>query len=389
MTLRPYTGWVVWLALGILPCGFPVLALAQSQQSPAVPDDIGDASGTAGLSGWQLLLPNSDQQVRGRIGGRIVDQSGVGVAGARLRLTLEKEAAAQEVLSGDDGQFAFANVVPGFFRLTITSAGFATREFSGNLRSGESYAVPQIMLAIAPVVTELRVVPSQVEEAQEEIKAEEKQRALGLIPNFYVSYVHDAAPLTARQKFDLAWKTTIDAVNFGLTGVIAGVEQSQNSFSGFGQGAQGYAKRYGAAYASGAANTFIGSAILPALLKQDPRYFYKGSGSKRSRVFYAIANSVICKGDDGRWQPNYSAVVGGLAAGGISNLYFPAKDRHGAGLTLENALIGTAATAATNLLQEFLIRKLTPNVPNRDPGSVGKASGPITKMLGAFVHEGD
>jgi hypothetical protein len=77
----------------------------------------------------------------------------------------------------------------------------------------------------------------------------------------------------------------------------------------------------------------IGSAILPALLKQDPRYFYKGTGTTRSRILYAIANSVMCKGDNGHWQVNYSGILGGAAAGGISNLYYPASDRNGISLT--------------------------------------------------------
>ena len=120
-------------------------------------------------------------------------------------------------------------------------------------------------------------------------------------------------------------------------------------------------------YADAVTNTFIGSAILPSLLKQDPRYFYKGSGGARSRILYAIANAVICKGDNGRWQANYSNILGSLAAGGISNLYYPAQDRNGAGLTFENAAIEIGASAAANLLQEFVIRKLTPNVRSHDP----------------------
>jgi hypothetical protein len=270
------------------------------------------------------------------------------------------------MLSGDDGQFSFAGVAPGSFRLTITLAGFATQAFLGNLRSGENYVVPQIVLPIATAVAEIRVVPSQVEEAEEQIKEQEKQRALGFIPNFYVSYVPNAAPLTSKQKFELAGKTIIDPVTFVLTGAIAGLQQAHNDFSGYGQGTQGYAKRYGAAYADIATGTLIGSAILPSLLKQDPRYFYKGSGSKRSRVLYALANSVICKGDNGHWQANYSSILGTLAASGISNLYYPANDR-GAGLTFENTLIAIGATVATNILQEFVIRKLTPNVHNPDP----------------------
>ena len=112
--------------------------------------------------------------------------------------------------------------------------------------------------------------------------------------------------------------------------------------------------------------TFIGGAILPSLLKQDPSYFYKGTGSK-NRGLYAIANAVICKGDNGRWQPNYSSIIGSLAAGGISNLYYPAQDRNGAWLTFETALIGTGESAAANLFQEFIVRKLTPKAPNNGP----------------------
>ena len=284
-----------------------------------------------------------------------------------MRLTGEDQSLNQEALSGADGQFSFANIAPGPFQLTITSAGFATQTLSGILRSGEIYIVPQIVLAVAAAITEVQVGLSSTEVAEEQIKVEEKQRVLGVLPNFYVSYVPKAVPLTSKQKFELAWKTTVDPVTFVLNGVFAGVEQAQNHFSGYGQGAQGYGKRYGAGYADTVTGTFIGSAILPSLLKQDPRYFYKGSGSKRSRILYAIANSVICKGDNGRWQANYSNILGSLAAGGISNLYYPANDRNGAGLTFENAAIGIGATAVTNLFQEFVVRKFTPKVPNNAP----------------------
>ena len=240
---------------------------------------------------------------------------------------------------------------------------------SGILQSGENNIVPQITLALATAVTEVRVVPSRVEIAEDQIKVQEKQRVLGVVPNFYVSYDHHAVPLSSRQKFELAWKTTVDPISFGLTGVIAGVQQAQNDFSGYGQGTQGYAKRFGASYANFVASTYIGGAILPSLLKQDPRYFYKGSGSKRSRMLYAIANSVICKGDNGHWQANYSSILGSLAAGGISNLYYPAENRDGAQLTFENALIGIGESAAVNLLQEFVIRRLTPSVAKHESAS--------------------
>jgi hypothetical protein len=220
-------------------------------------------------------------------------------------------------------------------------------------------------LALATEATEVRVVVPTVEVAAEEIKEQEKQRVLGVIPNFYVSYVQDAAPLTSKQKFGLAWKTTIDPVNFAVVGVIAGVQQWQDNFKDYGQGAQGYGKRYGASYGDFVTSTFFGGAVLPSLLKQDPRYFYKGTGTVRARVWYAVSMAVMCKGDNGRWQFNYSAIGGSLISGGISNAYYPDKDR-GADLVFENTLIGIGENAATNLLQEFVIRKLTPAAKNNN-----------------------
>ena len=315
-----------------------------------------------GMSGEQL----PDQALSGSITGTIVDPSGAVVAGARVKLTGEDRPLNEEVLSGKDGQFSFAGIAPGPFQLAITSATFAARSFSGVLHSGEIDTV-LIALDVAEVLTEVRVGLSQTEVAEEQMKVEQKQRLLGVFPNFYVSYVSDAAPLNSKQKFTLAWKTVSDPSTFVFVGGVAGVEQATNHFAGYGQGAQGYGKRFGAAYADTVAGTFISSAILPSLLRQDPRYFYKGIGSKRSRILYALANSVICKGDNRRWQPNYSTILGSLAVGGISNLYYAPQDRNGAELTFENAGLAIGATAISGLFQEFLLRKLTPNVPNAVP----------------------
>jgi hypothetical protein len=303
----------------------------------------------------------------GSISGTVVDQSGAVVAGARVVLTMEDQSLSQEVFSGGDGQFSFANIAPGSFHLTISSAGFAAQTFSGILHPGEIYIVPQDALAVATNITEVEVGVSSTEIAEEQIKVEEKQRVFGVLPNFYVSYIPNPVPLNSKQKFKLAWKTVVDPFTFVFVGGVAGVEQAQNHFYQYGQGAQGYGKRFAAGYGDTLTGTFIGAAILPSLLKQDPRYFYKGSGSTGARILYAIANSVICKGDNRRWQANYSGILGSLAAGGISNLYYPANDRDGAELTFENAAIGIGGTAISNLFQEFLIRKLTPKVPKNAP----------------------
>jgi len=309
-----------------------------------------------------------DQRLPGSVNGTIVDVSGAVVAGARVRITGADQSLSQEALSGTDGQFFFPKVAPGAFQLTVTVAGFAARTSSGSVHPGEVVTVPPIALAVATDVTEVQVGVSQVEVAEEQIKVEEKQRILGAIPNFYISYIANAAPLTPRQKFELAWRSVVDPFTFLVVGGTAGVEQWQGHFVGYGQGAEGYAKRFGAGYADTVSGTFIGAYILPSLLKQDPRYFYKGTGSIRSRALYAIGMSVICKGDNGRWQPNYSGILGSLAAGGISNIYYPEQDRNGAELTFENAAIGIGSNAITNLLQEFVIRRLTPKAPKDDPG---------------------
>jgi hypothetical protein len=310
-------------------------------------------------------------QESGLIRGTVLGPNGAAVDGAHITLSQERPGGtgSREAISGSNGGFKFGDVAPGGFKLTITLPGYATRNFSGVLKPGEDLSVGEQNLSIAATANDVQVTVSREEAAEYEVKAEEQQRVLGFLPNFYVSYVSNPVPLSSKQKFELAWKTVIDPVTFGLTGVVAGVEQATNTFPGYGQGAAGYGKRYGAAYGDGLFGTFIGSAILPSVLKQDPRYFYKGTGTVRSRALYAIANSVICKGDNGHWQPDYSAILGGLAAAGISNLYYPASSRNGAALTFENAAIGTAVSAAANLLQEFVIRRLTPKARQNAPGT--------------------
>jgi len=339
------------------------------QSAPQAPEPPQNEQGQTSAQYQAAAYPAPQAPARqpGSIGGTVVDQSGAIIPGAQVNLTRDNQPSDQQEVTGSDGQFLFVNLAPGPFRLAITSAGFAAKTAAGIMHSGEIANVHQIVLAVAENVTEVQVGVSQVEVAEEQIKVEEKQRVLGAIPNFYVSYVPNAAPLTSRQKFELAVKSVVDPFTFTVVAGTAGVQQAQNHFREYGQGTQGYAKRFGAVYADTVTGTFIGGAILPSLLRQDPRYFYKGTGSAASRSLYAISRAVVCKGDNGRWQPDYSNILGSLAAGGISNLYYPPNDREGAELTFENAGIGIGASAVTNLLQEFLIRHLTPKAPKNDP----------------------
>jgi hypothetical protein len=349
-----------WQALCIVVCCLPVHAQEVQRLDTALPD--GPA---IGLSATLDAAGQPSEQTVGTISGTVVDQNGNFLLAARVSLTRPGQTEEKTHESDGAGHFVFTAIPPGPFQLTVTGEGFATQQVPGVLHPGEALEVPLISLPIAAATTEVRVSVTNYELAEEQVKIEEKQRVLGVIPNFYVSYQQDALPLRPKQKFDLAWKTSIDPVTFAATGAFAGVQQAQNEFSGYGQGAHGYAKRYGAAYGDAVIGTMIGGAILPSLLKQDPRYFYKGTGSTRSRIMYALANAVICKGDNGHWQFDYSGILGALAAGGISNLYYPASSRNGAGLTFENTLIGIGGSAVGNLFQEFLIRKLTPHAQSK------------------------
>ena len=299
-------------------------------------------------------------QTQTLINGTVLDQGGGVSVGATVRLTYKGQTFSQQVVSGNNGQFSFARVPAGNFQLTVSAPGFTTHVFSGNVRPGQAYLVPPIVLGVGKVQTNVQVKASTADVAQAQIEEQQKQRVLGVIPNFYVSYIPNAAPLNASQKFQLAWKTAVDPVTFLGAGVYAGFEQAGDRYPEYGQGFEGYAKRYAAGYADAAAGIFIGNAILPSLLKQDPRYFYRGTGGTRSRLLYALASSVICKGDNQRWQPNYSFMLGSVAVGGISNLYVPANDRNSAAVVFQNALIRIGQGSLGGVLQEFVLPHLTP-----------------------------
>jgi Carboxypeptidase regulatory-like domain len=339
---------------------------ADNAQTHGVQGAVNSASNTPGTQA-QDEKRQGEAKTPGNIRGTVVDQSGAIIVGARVRLTREDQSPTQEIVSGDDGQFSFSGVIPGAFQLTISAEGLANRVISGVLRPEEGVIVPDVVMALPTQVTQLTVGVPQVEIAEAQVKDQEKQRVLGFIPNFYVSYVPNAVELTPKQKFELAWKSTIDPVTFVGIGVFSGLEQAGDQYSGYGQGAQGYAKRYGAFYGDVVIGTFIGSAALPSLFKQDPRYFYKGTGSQGSRLLYALGSPFICKGDNGHLQANYSYVLGSFAAGAIGTYYYPASNRNRAQLALETTLFRLGESALSSVLQEFILRKLTPHARTRTP----------------------
>lgn len=196
-----------------------------------------------------------------------------------------------------------------------------------------------------------------VEVGTEQFKSEEKRRIFGIIPNFYVSYDSDAAPLATKMKFELALKVFVDPVTAAGIFFVASAKQAGNRPK-YGQGWGPYGERVGAVAADGFSDIMIGGATLPSLLHQDPRYFYQGTGTTGSRIRHAMFSPFVAKGDNGKWQPNYSSLGGVLASSALANLYYPQSNR-GVGLVFGNFAIGTAERIGASLAQEFIIGKFT------------------------------
>jgi hypothetical protein len=292
------------------------------------------------------------------VAGIVTDQQGNPIQGATVSLIELTAGVPKTAVTDEDGCFTLAlDTVT--FDLQLSAPGFAVKSVHGKLGGDRRLDLGKLALTIQIATAEVTVSVTEEELAEEEVKAEEQQRILGVIPNFFVTYNPNAVPLHAKQKYELALKTLIDPETIGVDIASSGFQQAAGGLKGYGTGPGGYAKRFGSSFGTGSVDTMLGSAVLPSLFKQDPRYFYKGTGSVKQRALYAIGMSVLCKGDNGHWQYNYSGLLGGLAAGGISNLYSPAANRNNFGLTFENTAIGIGSSAISNLLQEFVVRKFT------------------------------
>ncbi|MGD0734576.1 MAG: hypothetical protein ABR976_05485 [Terracidiphilus sp.] len=182
---------------------------------------------------------------------------------------------------------------------------------------------------------------SEHEKAEEQLKQQEKQRVMGVMATFNTTTNKDAAPLSSGQKFKLFFKSSTDPWPFLLAGVVSGIGDAEDTYPTWGQGAQGYAKRYGAAYSDAFIGNFFGNAVLTSWWHEDPRYFQKGTGSVMSRFLWAAGSTVWCKRDKGGWGPNYANVIGNLMGAAVSDSYYPASERT-VGNTIENGLTVSA-----------------------------------------------
>lgn len=293
----------------------------------------------------------------GTLYGTVTDATGALIPDATVQLSAATTTR-KTTRSASDGTYTFTGVTPGSFKLDVSATSFDAATTTGTLQPGELHAVPPIALVAAASLT-VEVTQTRVEMAEEEIKLEEQQRLIGIFPNFYVVFESDAVPLDAKQKMGLAYHVIRDPSNFLFAGLSAGVQQVTDSYNGFHQGASGFGKRYGAALASGSTATLLRDGVFPALFREDPRYFYRGTGSIKSRAFYALSTAFIAKGDNGKWRPSYAGITGNLASGAISNFYYAASDRNGAELTFENGALSIAGEAIGHLLQEFVFSRVT------------------------------
>src|SRR5262249_3158964 len=295
----------------------------------------------------------------GIIIGTAVDTNGDPVPNATVELINPESGERRTMTTTENGSFELHDLQPEQpYEITITAPGFADwKSSSMTLAPGEFKIVTGIQLQIRTEVTEVDVRYDPVQVAIEQLKAEEHQRVLGFVPNFYVSYEKNPAPLTAKMKFQLALRVSTDPVTAAGIFGMAGIRQAADS-PRYGQGWGAYGKRFGATAADGFSGIMIGGAILPSLLHQDPRYFYQGTGTTASRIRHAMFSPFVTRSDSGKSMPNYSSLGGDLAAAGISNLYFPRSNR-GVGLDFGNFAIGTAERIGASLAQEFIIGRFT------------------------------
>ena len=363
--LRKFSG-IVSLATALILIGLGLPARGQQNvatppaltELPDAPSPVADSTDDGGQNP-SLQVPGSGT---GIISGTVLDTNGNVVQGARVVLS-NRPGVEHEVESGPNGQFEFSALPPGSYKITVTGKGMGTYVSPWlTLHPGDNRIVSQVVLPVAAATTSVTVNGNneelKEELADQQVQIAEDQRVWGVFPNFYSSYDWNAPPLGSKQKFKLAFRSMMDPMAFAGAGSIAGYEQYYNIFPGYGRGIQGYFKRYGAAYTNDFSARMLSSGLFASIFHQDPRYFYKGTGSFQSRTMYAISCAVITRNDNGRLRPNYSHVLGVFAAAALSNLYYP-KESRGLRLTLVNGAVETAGNSGTNIVREFILKGIT------------------------------
>jgi hypothetical protein len=268
--------------------------------------------------------------------------------------------------------FMWRNLLLSVVLLTFSAQGqetvFADVELSSPSVTATDASNPWGTLPQAPS-------QSKSEQEKEAQKKEQSERTFGIVPRFGTTDRMDAPPLTTGEKFHLFAKTTFDPVTVIIAAAQAGVSQADNQFAGYGQGAEGYGKRFGAAFGDQLSAGFFSNFLYPTIFKQDPRYFRRGHGGFGRRFVYSLLQQVVCHTDGGGRAFNASSVLGAFTSGGLSNIYYPADDR-GFKLTMGRSGLAIAYASAGGLFSEFwpdIQRKLS-RKPEDDKTPKGPAA---------------
>jgi len=342
----------------------PVPVIAKTGDTPTLPDAPVEQAGQ--------LAPNAAQPPAkagalqpatlgaGDVSGTVMDTNGDVIPGATVSIEGSKLPIHQSQSANDNGFFEFKNIASGdSYRVTVRAEGFEPWVSEPvTLTSGQFYGVPDIKLKLTGEASSITVLANPDQIATEQVHLEEQQRVLGFIPNFYVVYdSKDAVPLTAKLKFQMAYKVATDPVSIVGAAALAGMNQAGDT-PNYQQGWKGYGQRFGAAYGDGVTDIMFGGAILPSIFHQDPRYFYQGTGTVKSRLMHALSNPFIARGDNRRREINISSMGGDLISASLSNTYYPDSNR-GPGLVFGGFALSTGEREISSVIQEFVLRKLT------------------------------
>jgi hypothetical protein len=365
------------LAFSALSVQLPAQQTSALEASTLLPDAPLPQSASAKYSAQQVTGEHSldsqgsssiaAHQDPGGISGTVIDSYGDIIPGATVTLDGQIPADRQQMAANDNGAFAFDGLRGNTsYRITVNRQGFAAWTSDAiALAPGQRVILSGVKLKIEDEQTSVTVYGSTEQIAVEQVRIAEQQRVFGFIPNFYVVYdSKNAVALPAKLKFKLAMRVSVDPVTVAGVAFMAGINQMANT-PDYVQGMKGYGQRVGTVAADSFSDILIGGAILPSVLHQDPRYFYQGTGTTSSRLRHALFYPFICKGDNGRWQPNYSSLGGDLGSSAISNAYYPQSNR-GPGLVFGNFAIGTAERMVSGVAQEFVLRRFTPSAKNQD-----------------------
>lgn len=342
-------------------CCAPAQTLVSSS---ALPEDPGYA---------QQAAAGSAQNASGLVEGTVTDAHGDLVPGAAVTLEEKGHTQLRETTSDAEGHFIFKDIPGGTYSVLVSAHNLKTYLSPSIVEQpGEHNELPPIALAVA-ASTSIEVSANSEQVAEQELNLEVKQRVVGIIPNFFTSFVYDAAPLNTRQKFKLTTRSLIDPTAFISVAITAGAEQYKNTFPSWGNSdVASYGKRYAAGYGDELLTRGFSYAIYPSLFHQDPRYFYLGpSSSGRQRIWHAVSSGLITRGDNGKTEINYSYLLGSASGGALSSLYHPASDGPGklAGL---NVGVGIGGKAIQGLIREFIWPRFTTHVPAYDTGKTAQ-----------------